>query len=151
MKQKIASKLSGWAPVTGNDEYLKYDWVIVDDEHEDDDDEHGIKLDFASNNVRLGNYAAGSKKVDTKECRNGWYIIDDGGCEECRGDENYSFDMERRLEDGSLRLKVQSYVSCRCGGGRYDEDSDHCEEMYYIAVPRGTNKAPDVSKSKGHM
>ena len=144
MKRHIVSKLGGWAEVADSSEYLKYDWDIVDDDEHERDDDNGIKLHFASNNVRLGSYSR-AKKVDAKECRHGGHSIYGGGCQECRGCEEDLFTMERRL-DGATRLKVHSYVSCQCGGGRY-EDSDHCEEEDYIAVISG-GKSSSGSKSK---
>ena len=143
MKRHIVSKLGGWAKVADSSEYLKYDWDIVDEDEHERDDDRGIKLHFASNDVRLGSYSR-AKKVDAKECRHGGHSIYGGGCQECRGCEEYLFTMERRL-DGATRLKVHSYVSCKCGGGRY-EDSDHCEEEDYIAVLRG-GKSFSGSKS----
>ena len=145
MKRHLVAKLGGWAEVADSNEFLKYDWDIEGDgEHERDDDK-GVKLHFASNNVRLGSYSR-AKKVDAKECRHGAYSIYGGGCQECGGCEEYLFTMQKTLS-GAKRLKVHSYVSCRCGGGRY-EDSDHCEEEDYIAVPRDGKAASSGSKLK---
>ena len=133
MRRFILSKLGGWAPVSNSSEYLKYNWDIQDDEYGSDDEESGLKLYFASNNVRLTGYNR-AKNVDPKDCSHGCYINYNGGCQECSGDEVYCFNMEKRL-DGTTRLKVQYYVTCRCGGMRGD-DSDHCEERDYVALPR---------------
>ena len=132
MKRHILTQLGGWASVSNKNEFLKYDWDVQDDEH---DSESGIKLYFASNNVQLEGYNS-AKNVDPKECSGGCYINCSGGCQECSGAEVFCFNMEKRLDGTTCtRLKVNSYVTCRCGGMR-GEDSDHCEEMDYVALPR---------------
>ena len=140
MRRFIHSKVGGWASVSDDNEFRKYDWGVHFEE-----EERGIKLHFASNDVQLAGYGT-KKKVDPKECSGGCYINYDGGCQECRGEEAFFFNMEKKL-DGSTRLKVNSHVTCRCGCMR-GEDSDHCEETDFIALPRTSSRQDDASALK---
>lgn len=122
-RENLLTKIDGkWSPLTNQDEIFDYDWKI------DEDESRGIVLNFASSKVRLGSYG-GIQNVATKECSGGSYEINEGGCEECQGSEVYNFDVQGKL-DGSMRLVVDSYVECRCGG-----EEDKCEETSCIALP----------------
>ena len=140
MRRFVHSKVGGWAPMSDDNEFRKYDWDVHFEE-----DERGIKLHFASNDVQLAGYGT-KKKVDAKECSGGVYVNYDGGCQECRGEEAFYFNMEKKL-DGTTRLKVNSYVTCRCGCMR-DDDSVHCEETAFIALPRTSSGRDDESALK---
>lgn len=124
---QMHEKSNKWASVTDQNEMFQYDWKIEDDDNDDDP----LLLKFASNKIRLGHYSD-MVDVDVKELSGGCHIINDGGCEQCSGDEVYSFDMQRTIS-GKVRLDVSSYVECRCGGR--DDDSNECERCDYIAYP----------------
>ena len=115
-------KIDGkWSPFIDQDEMLTYNWEI------DNNEEDQIILNSASNNVQLGSYS-GWQNVDAKECGGGAHNISCGGCQECSDSEVYNFKVKSKL-NGSMRLKVNSYVECRCGGS----DCNEIEVTSFIA------------------
>ena len=117
VRRYILSILGGWASVSDDNEFRKHDWDIQDDEYGSDDEESGLKLYFASNNVRLTGYNR-AKNVDPKDCSHGCYINYNGGCQECSGDEVYCFNMEKRrtgLPDSRFNITLRADAGA-CGG-----------------------------------
>ena len=141
MKRRILSGVGGWAPVSRSDdnEFLKYDWDVrtrngfersawrhLNKHHKD----WAIKLDFASNDVRLDNpYRDNVEKVDANDCKYGIYTnYEAGGGGDCS--EVYRFVMEKRL-DGTTRLVVRYYFGCPG-----EDAQEQPVMMEYVAFPR---------------
>jgi hypothetical protein len=116
-----------WVPVEDQRNMLDRNWEIENDD--DDDDENPLLLEFKAEQVRLGNYGGRRDvKIGDLSCgkRMVSFNLSGGGCEECCGDECYEFVMERNMM-GNLRLSIEEYVECRCGG------DERCEESSFVA------------------
>jgi hypothetical protein len=113
-----------WLPVEDQRNMLDRNWEI-----DDDNNNNPLLLEFKAEKVRLGSYGGKRDiKISDLSCGKGMVSINlsGGGCGECSGDECYEFVMERNIR-GNLRLAIEEYVSCQCGG------PERCEESMYVA------------------
>jgi hypothetical protein len=116
-----------WVPVEDSSNMLGRNWKI---ENDDNSSDNPLLLEFKAGKVRLGSYG-GRRDIEISDLtcakRMGFLELSEGGCEECGSDENYEFVMERNMT-GKLRLLIEEYVECRCGG-----DDERCEESSFVA------------------
>lgn len=95
-----------------------------------EEDDPRLLLEFKAEKIRLGCYSVKRDvKIGDLSCgkRMVSFNISKGGCEECWGNECYEFVMERNLM-GNLRLSIEEYIQCRCGG-----EEERCEETSFFA------------------
>jgi hypothetical protein len=130
--EQVADKCGDrWVPVEDLRNMLDRNWEIKYDDPDHASDDPRL-LEFKAEKVRLGN-CGGRRDIKIGDLSCGKSIVflnlSRGGCPHCSGDECYDFVMERNMM-GDLRLLIEEYVECRCGG---DSDDERCEESSFVA------------------
>lgn len=128
LADKIKASLPDeWMKAPDQRVILEHNWNFEDD----DDDDNPRKLDFKSDAIRLGCYS-GRRDVKRKDIHTSkdsvWYSIDEGGCEECSGEERYDFELRLNPRTAKYQLVIEEYVTCQCDG-----EETRCEEEDFVA------------------